>query len=96
MENKGEKCVKFQAAGNHIASMQFQSIDELSRPLASAARVAAKGNRIVLDGEGCSSYIENKESKVRIPLRIEKGVYVMDVQVLREVEEDDSAFAGQA
>ena len=94
MENKGEKCVKFQA-GNHIASMHFQSIDELSRPLASAARVAAKGNKIVLDGKGCASYIENKASKVRIPLKIEKGVYVMDVQVMKEVDVE-STFAGQA
>ena len=75
--------------------MYKRQIDELSRPLASAARVASKGNRTVLDGEGCSSYIGNKASKVRIPLKIEKGVYVMDVQVMKEVDAD-SAFARQA
>ena len=57
--------------------------------------MAAKGNRIVLDGEGCASYIENKASKVRIPLKIEKGVYVMDVEVMKEVDAD-STFVGQA
>ena len=76
--------------------MQCQSIDDLPRPSASAARVAAKGNRIVLDGEGCESYIENTQTKVKIPLKIENGVYVMNVEVVKEVDDDSSTIGRQA
>ena len=61
--------------------MVFQAITDVEKPLASASRITAKGNRIVLDDATHESYIENKASGVRIPLRIENGVYMMEMLV---------------
>ena len=47
---------------------------EVQKPLAAASKIAAKGNRIVLEALGTYSYIENKQSGKRIPLAIENGV----------------------
>ena len=62
-------------------TMAFQATTKVQKPLASASRIAAKGNRIVLDGPDCLSYIENKATGVKIPLKIENGVYTMEVSV---------------
>ena len=65
--------------------MHFQVIDEVKKPLASAAKIANKGNLIVLDGDGHESYIFNKASKQKIPIYQENDVYVMDVDFLTEI-----------
>ena len=94
LTNQGEKNVTFRA-GNIAASMQFQAINELSKPLASAARITAQDNTIVMRGAKKESYIPNDETGIKIPLHIENGVYVMDVDVLLE-ESADSTFGRQA
>ena len=62
--------------------MAFQATTDVQKPLAAASTITAKGNRIVLDAEGQDSYIENKQSGKRIPLAIENGVYMMEMQVV--------------
>jgi hypothetical protein len=57
-------------------SMQFHVAD-VTKPLAAAAKVVEKGNRIVLDAGG--SYIEHAASGERMQLYVKKGVYVFDV-----------------
>ena len=54
----------------------------MQKPLAAASKITAKGNRIVLEGEGSDSYIENKQSGKRIPLTLENGVYMMEMLVV--------------
>ena len=71
-------------AGGRIASMNFQAIDELTKPLASVARITSMNNTVVMRGPDKASYIENEKTGVRIPLAIENGVYVMAVDVLLE------------
>ena len=61
--------------------MTLQATSHVRKPLAAASKITAKGNRIVLDDESSLSYIENKATGTRIPLKIEKGVYVMEVAV---------------
>ena len=61
--------------------MSFQATTDVQKPLAAASRITAKGNRIVLEDATSESYIENKASGVRIPLRIENGVYIMEMTV---------------
>ena len=68
--------------------MAFQATIDVKKPLAAASKIAAKGNRIVLDEAGSDSYIEHKASGVRIPLKIESGVYMMEMSVV--------PFQGQA
>ena len=90
MINQGETQVKFKI-GSQIASMNFQAINELTKPLASAARIAAKDNTIVMREPTTSSYIENDAIGLRIPIHIENGVYVMSVDLLVENTADKDA-----
>lgn len=62
-------------------SMVFQATSGLEKPLAAASRITAKGNRIVPDEERSESHIENKMSGVRAPLKLENGVYMMEMIV---------------
>ena len=61
--------------------MAFQATTDVQKPLAAASRITAKGNRIVLEDAASESYIENKASGVRIPLKLENGVYMMEMMV---------------
>ena len=88
MTNKGEKRITFRS-NEVLGTMHFQAIDELSKPLASAARITEKGNKIVFNDEKGDSYIVNHKSGKKVPLLKENGVFVMSVEFL-------SAFAGQA
>ena len=94
--NRGEKRIKFKTAGKQIAKLNFQAIAEVKKPLASAARIANKGNLIVLDEDGGESYILNKASKTKIPIHQENGVYVMNVDYMAEVDDEGEPFARQA
>jgi hypothetical protein len=58
------------------SSMQFHVAD-VTKPLAAAAKVVEKGNRVVLDARG--SYIEHVASGERMQLYVKKGVYVFDI-----------------
>ena len=59
--------------------LAFQATTHVMNPFAAASKIIAKGNRIVLDDERSWSCIENKATGTRIPLKIENGVYVMEV-----------------
>ena len=82
---QGEKIAKFKA-GTKIASMNFQAMNELKRPLPSATRITA----IVMRGAGKESYIENEKTRVRLPVAIENGIYVRIVDVLLETDGSSS------
>ena len=64
-----------------LGNMRLRATTEIKKPLASAAKVVAKGNRIILDEAGCNSYIENKKTGKKIPLSIENGVYMMEMVI---------------
>ena len=48
LRNVGEKRPHFKTNGQ-LASMAFQATTDVKKPLAAASKIAAKGNRIVLD-----------------------------------------------
>ena len=60
------------------SAMKFNKAN-VRKPLASAVSVTKAGNRIVLDEQG--GFIENKITKERMKVRIEKNTYVYDVQM---------------
>ena len=62
--------------------MAFQATTEVQKLLAAASKIAAKGNRIVLEALGSDSYIGNKQTGKRIPLTIENGVYMVEMMVV--------------
>ena len=76
----GEKRPKFKTNGIATA-MTFQTTSHVRKPLAAASKITATGNRIILDDEDSLSYIENKATGTKTPLKIENGVYVMEVAV---------------
>ena len=55
-------------------------VAQISKPLASGAKVVKAGNRVVLDAAG--SYIQSKSTGDITPLRIEQDVFVFDVWVV--------------
>jgi len=59
------------------ASIRF-NVADVQRPLASASKVVAKGNRIVLEEGG--SFIQSVSTGEKIALRVERGVYVFDAK----------------
>ena len=67
--------------------MNFQAITEVTKPLASAAKIANKGNIIVLDADGRDSYIYNKSTKTKIFIQRKNNVYVMSVDFMADVPE---------
>ena len=81
LTNVGEIRPNFKSSGIG-GSMAFQATTEIQKPLAAASKIAAKGNRIVLEALGSDSYIENKQTGKRIPLTIENGVYMMEMMVV--------------
>jgi hypothetical protein len=80
LTNVGEKRPRFTSSGV-LCSMAFQATTDVKKPLAAASKVASKGNRIILDEEGCDSYVENKKTGKRIPLTLENGVYMMEMLI---------------
>ena len=88
--NVGEKRPEFKTNGVD-AWMAFQAITKVQKPLAAATRITEKGNRIVLDDADSESYIMNKQTGKKIPLSIEKGVYMMEMLI-----KPAAPFRGQA
>ena len=80
LRNMGEKRPKLKMNGV-AASMTFQATSHVRKPLAAASKITAKGNRIVLHDENPLSYIENKATGTKTPLKNENAVYVMEVAV---------------
>ncbi len=67
--NVGEKRLRFTTDGVKT-SMTFQATAGAKKPLAAAPNMIAKGNRIVLDASG-----------VGIPIKLENGIYMMEIAV---------------
>ena len=78
--NVGEKKPQFKTNGIN-ATMTFQATTMIKKPLAAASNIAEKGNRVVLDDAESPSYIEDKKTGTRIPLKLKNGVYMMEMQV---------------
>ena len=78
--NVGEKRPEFTTNGIKT-SMTFQATTGVKKPLAAASRITGKGNRIILDDEGCESYILNKATGKKIPIVLENGIYMMEMIV---------------
>ena len=61
--------------------MTFQ-IADVDKALGSVRQMVNNGNRVVFDTDAAGkdiSYVTNKRTQERMPLRVENGVYVMDL-----------------
>ena len=70
--NASEKRPHFTTNGIKT-SMTFQACG-VTKPLAAASSITARGNRIVVDD---ANYIENKATGVKIPIQLENGIYML-------------------
>ena len=86
--NAGEKRPHFKTNGINTL-MTFQACG-VTKPLSAASSITAKGNRIVLDDASSESYIENKATGVKIPIRLKNGIYMLEIAVAQP------PFTGQA
>jgi hypothetical protein len=59
------------------AAMKFH-LAAVQRPLSSAVKVVQAGNRVVLAREG--AYIQSDFTGEKMPLRVERGTFVFDVE----------------
>ena len=82
--NEGKKDVNVSSLdGKQVRSLTFQ-VANVKKALGSVSQMVRKGNRVVFDrtatGEDLA-FIENKTTKERMFMRVENGVYVLDVLV---------------
>ena len=88
--NKGEKKIEGQNSNGVPMNIKAQ-VAKVSKFLASIGKMCKAGNRIVMDEK--DSYIENKKTGLKTPMRLESNVFVFDLWV----EKDESpSFPRQA
>ena len=61
--------------------MNLQATTNIQKPLATASRITENGNHIVLDDVDSGSNIDNKKTGMKIPLKMENGVYMVEMLV---------------
>ena len=61
--------------------MTFQ-VRGVGKPVASVSRILDKGNSVIFSRMGEGSYIINEKTWQNIPIKEEKGTFVMDVEFL--------------
>ena len=78
IENYGERDLEGEITEGKKMKMKMVVAD-VTKVLASVARMCESGNRVVFDEEG--SYIECKATKEKTPIQKRNGVYVVDMWV---------------
>ena len=95
MDNLGEKKVRFRRDGSDaVNSITFQ-VTDVGKPLASVSRILDKGNSVVFSRGSEGSYILNEKTRQKIPIKEEKGTFVMDVEFLEPAVERDFPRQGR-
>eukprot|EP00974_Lingulodinium_polyedra_P094412 9151193-Lingulodinium_polyedra.AAC.1 len=81
IRNHGEKVVRGKTKEGQDLTMKM-AVADVSKVLASVARMCECGNRVVFDEEG--SYVQNKKTGMKTNIEKRSGVYVMDLMVKQE------------
>ena len=68
-------------ADNGTVMNVIAQVSDVTKPLAAAREIWKGGNRIIWDEQ--ASYIENKETKKRIPIKRDNGMFVVTMTVPR-------------
>ena len=56
-------------------------VAKVTKPLLSASQVTKAGFLAVLDGPGCESYLIHKKTQAKTKLKMDNGVYCLDLWV---------------
>ena len=86
IENYGRRNVAFKTEGRKGVNCMTFRVTDVKKPLASVSKIVEKGSSVHFTPEG--SYIKGPSGE-RIDLKLQGGVYVMDVQYVK-------GFNGQA
>ena len=78
--NEGQREVSSMTEEFQPRACVFQ-VAKVSKPLLSAAQVTKAGFLAILDAPGQSSYLLHKKSGSKTKLKIDNGVYVLDLWV---------------
>ena len=82
--NEGQKSVVVSCMdGSQQRSMTFQ-VAPVHKALGSVSQMVRNGNRVVFDADAAGrdvSFIQNKSTQEKMPMRLENGVYVVDLLV---------------
>ena len=86
IENYGRRNVAFKTEGRKGVNCVTFHVTDVEKPLASVSKIVEKGSSVHFTPEG--SYTKGPSGE-KIDLKLEGGVYVMDVQYVK-------GFNGQA
>ena len=87
MQHHGEKEVTFKYDGGENKDpigLKFQ-VTGVRKPLLTVQRLVEKGNKVVLAGDDQESYIVNKATKVKIPVKKKGGSFVIEARFVKRV-----------
>ena len=78
IRNQGEITLRGRAE-NGTSMNVIAQVSEVTKPLAAVREIIKGGNRVIMDEH--ESYIENKKSGKRIPIRRDNGMFVVTMTV---------------
>ena len=78
--NEGQKVVNAFTEEYQNRACIFQ-VAAVTKPLMSAAQVTRAGFLAILDGPGGDSYLLHKKTKAKTALKLENGVYCLDLWI---------------
>ena len=75
--------------------MTFQ-VTDVRRPLLAVRRLVEKGNKVMLAPDGEESYIYNRVTKTKVPIKKKGGSFVIEAQFLKKAGAAAPGFTRRA
>ena len=84
MQHYGDtfKCIGCESTD--AIGLKFQ-VTDVRNPLLAVRRLVEKGNKVVLAGDDEESYVMSKASKVKIPVKMKGGAFVIETHFVKRV-----------
>ena len=82
--NEGEKTLQMATLSKDFVRKMVFQVAAVSKALGSVSQMVRNGNRVIFDQDGNgnnTSYIQHKETGQCIPVKLENGVYVLELLV---------------
>ena len=90
----GKKVPTFSTKNSNTRKAMNFEVTDVKKPLASVRRIVEKGNEVRFGPGPQGNYIRNLATGEKIPLKLEKGGYVMEIDFVPEGNAPD--FSRQA
>ena len=84
MNHFGQKEVIFRyEGGKEVMGLTFQ-VTDVKKPLLAVRRLVEKGNKVVLSAGDGESFIQNLETKVKVPIKKKGGSFVIEAHFVKK------------